>query len=91
MLRDTKEATMRDIASEAHFLTWPCISLFTIESKDNLFFLVFDESFPCDFMRRFPVALADPNVDIFEKIRLITKEYISIFSEPAFRSTFHYW
>jgi AcrR family transcriptional regulator len=76
-----KEATMRDIASEANINM--AMLHYYYRSKDNLFFLVFDESFRVLY-EKISSCISDPNIDIFEKIRMITREYLSFFQNQPF-------
>jgi AcrR family transcriptional regulator len=80
-----KEATMRDIASEANINM--AMLHYYYRSKDNLFFLVFDESFRLLY-EKISGCVSDPKVDIFDKIRLIAKEYLTFFQSQPFIPTF---
>jgi AcrR family transcriptional regulator len=76
-----KEATMREIASEANINM--AMLHYYYRSKDNLFYIIFEESFRMLY-ENISVNISNPGTDIFEKIRLITKEYISFFnSQPS--------
>jgi AcrR family transcriptional regulator len=72
-----KEATMRDIASEANINM--AMLHYYYRSKDNLFFLVFDESFRILY-EKVATNISNPDIDIFEKIKMITNAYLSFFN-----------
>jgi TetR/AcrR family transcriptional regulator len=76
-----KEATMRDIAAEANINM--AMLHYYYRSKDNLFFLVFDESFRTLY-EKIAVNIADPDIDIFNKIRVITNAYLSFFHRSPY-------
>lgn len=76
-----KEATMRDIAAQANINM--AMLHYYYRSKDNLFYLIFDESLKMLY-ENIAANISSPNIDIFDKIRLITREYISFFnSQPS--------
>lgn len=52
-------------------------------SKENLFFIIFDESLKMLY-DNVVEGISNPEHDLFEKIRIITREYISFFNnQPA--------
>jgi len=71
-----KEATMRDIAAEANINM--AMLHYYYRSKDNLFFIIFDEAFRSLYEKIIKI-ITDQYMDIFQKIRLITSEYIRFF------------
>jgi TetR/AcrR family transcriptional regulator len=80
-----KEATMRDIASEANINM--AMLHYYYRSKDNLFFIVFDESFHMLY-EKIASRISDPNLDIFDKIRAVTNEYLSFFHHKPYLPPF---
>jgi AcrR family transcriptional regulator len=76
-----KEATMRDIAAEANINM--AMLHYYFRSKDNLFFLIFDECFR-DLYGKIISAISDPDLNIFDKIRAITNEYVAFFNNKPF-------
>jgi TetR/AcrR family transcriptional regulator len=80
-IKGYKEATMRDIASEANINM--AMLHYYYRSKDNLFFLVFDESFR-DLYEKISSNISDPDIDIFEKIRMITNAYLTFFNNSPY-------
>lgn len=80
-----KEATMRDIAAEANINM--AMLHYYYRSKDNLFFIVFDESFK-ELYEKIAANISDPNLNIFDKIRLITNEYVSFFTDRPYIPSF---
>lgn len=76
-----KEATMRDIAAEANINL--AMLHYYFRSKDNLFLIVFDESFR-RLYEKIAKSISDPEWSVFDKIRMITNEYLSFFqNEPS--------
>jgi TetR/AcrR family transcriptional regulator len=71
-----KGATMRDIASEANINM--AMLHYYFRSKDNLFYLVFDDAFRVLYHKIHQI-ITDDRIDLFEKIRIIVSEYISFF------------
>jgi TetR/AcrR family transcriptional regulator len=80
-----KEATMRDIASEANINM--AMLHYYYRSKDNLFFLVFDEAFR-ELYEKIAVNISNPGISIFDKIRLITNEYLTFFNSKPYMPPF---
>ena len=80
-----KESTMRDIASEANINM--AMLHYYFRSKDNLFFIVFDEAFRLLY-GKIATYVADSSMEIFDKIRAITKEYISFFNSQPYLPPF---
>jgi TetR/AcrR family transcriptional regulator len=72
-----KEATMRDIAAEANINL--AMLHYYYRCKDNLFYLVFDKAFRMLY-ENIAANIANTEMDVFSKIRLITREYISFFN-----------
>ncbi|MCE5346937.1 MAG: TetR/AcrR family transcriptional regulator [Bacteroidales bacterium] len=72
-----KEATMRDIANEANINL--AMLHYYFRSKDNLFYMIFDEAFGLLY-EKIAHILSDDKLDIFEKIRIIVSEYITFFN-----------
>jgi TetR/AcrR family transcriptional regulator len=83
--RGFKEATMRDIAAKANINM--AMLHYYFRSKDNLFYLVFDETFKI-LSSKIVHIITDEKIDLFEKIRIIVNEYTSFFDKnphlPAF-------
>ncbi|HEX3006897.1 MAG TPA: TetR/AcrR family transcriptional regulator [Bacteroidales bacterium] len=71
-----KEATMRDIASTANINM--AMLHYYFRSKDNLFYLIFDESFRL-FYGKIVSIIAEDNLELFAKIRTIVNEYMNFF------------
>ena len=71
-----KGATMRDIANKANINM--AMLHYYFRSKDNLFYLIFDEAFRLLYGKIMHDVIND-KIDIFEKIRTIIGEYISFF------------
>jgi AcrR family transcriptional regulator len=71
-----KEATMRNIADEAKINM--AMLHYYFRSKENLFYIVFDEAFS-QLYEQVVKVLSSEEFDIFEKIRNIVNEYISFF------------
>jgi TetR/AcrR family transcriptional regulator len=71
-----KEATMRDIASKAQINM--AMLHYYYRSKDNLFFIIFDEAFRALY-DKITTILTNETIDIFDKIRKIVAEYIQFF------------
>lgn len=80
-----KEATMRDIAAEAGVNM--AMVHYYFRSKENLFYLVLDEAFRL-LVEKIVTVLTNDNLDIFEKIRTIVREYITFFSEKPYLPQF---
>ncbi len=80
-----KEATMRDIAAEANVNM--AMLHYYFRSKENLFFLVLDEAFRL-LVEKIVTVLTNDNLDIFEKIRTIVREYITFFCEKPYLPQF---
>lgn len=76
-----KEATMRNIADEAKINM--AMLHYYFRSKENLFYIVFDEVFSQLYEQVIKV-LSSEEFDIFEKIRNIVNEYISFFVEKPY-------
>lgn len=72
-----KAATMRDIATQANINL--AMLHYYYRSKDNLFYLVFDESFHMLY-ENLSANIAASEFDVFTKIRIIVREYISFFN-----------
>lgn len=76
-----KEATMRDIAAQANINM--AMLHYYFRSKDNLFFIIFDESLKMLY-NNIVEGISNPDLELFEKIKIITQEYITFFNdEPA--------
>lgn len=71
-----KEATMRDIASEANINL--AMLHYYYRSKENLFFIVFDEAIRVLYEKIVKI-LTTGSIDIFLKIRQIVSEYVRFF------------
>ena len=80
-----KEATMRDIASEANINM--AMVHYYFRSKENLFFMILDEAFRL-LVEKIVAVLINDELDIFEKIRTIVREYITFFSEKPYLPQF---
>lgn len=80
-----KEATMRDIAAEAKVNM--AMLHYYFRSKENLFFLVSDEAFRL-LVEKIITVLTNDNLDIFDKIRTIVREYITFFCEKPYLAQF---
>jgi len=80
-----KETTMRDVAAEANVNM--AMLHYYFRSKENLFFLVLDEAFRI-LVEKIVTILTNDNLDIFEKIRAIVKEYITFFCEKPYLPQF---
>ena len=80
-----KEATMRDIASEANINM--AMVHYYFRCKENLFFLVLDEAFRL-LVEEILEVLGDENLDIFDKIRAIVRKYVIFFSEKPYLPQF---
>lgn len=80
-----KESTMRDIAAEANINM--AMLHYYFRSKDNLFYLVFDEAFKMLYSDVIKI-LSNNELDLFEKIRTIVSEYITFFSEKPYLPQF---
>jgi TetR/AcrR family transcriptional regulator len=76
-----KEATMRDIASEANINM--AMVHYYFRSKENLFLLILDDAFR-QLVEKIVFVLNNEELDIFEKIRKIVREYITFFSEKPY-------
>jgi TetR/AcrR family transcriptional regulator len=76
--RGFKEATMRDIAAKANINM--AMLHYYFRSKDNLFYLVFDETFKILY-NRIILIITSEKIDLFEKIRVIVDEYTSFFEK----------
>ncbi|HPT20517.1 MAG TPA: TetR/AcrR family transcriptional regulator [Bacteroidales bacterium] len=73
-----REATMRDIANEANINL--AMVHYYFRSKDNLFYIVFDEAFRMLY-EKITKIITNEKLDIFEKIRILVNEYISFFNK----------
>lgn len=71
-----KGATMRDIAAEANINM--AMLHYYFRSKDNLFYIIFDEAFRLLYEKIISIIATD-DLDIFAKIRKVVKEYIAFF------------
>jgi len=80
-----KEATMRDIAAEANINM--AMLRYYFRSKDNLFYIVFDEAFKLLYSDIIKV-LSNNELDLFDKIRTIVSEYITFFQEKPYLPQF---
>jgi AcrR family transcriptional regulator len=80
-----KEATMRDIAAVANINM--AMVHYYFRSKENLFFLVLNESFSL-LLEKVIAILTNDQLDIFEKIRAIVREYITFFAEKPYLPQF---
>lgn len=80
-----KEATMRDIASEANINM--AMVHYYFRSKENLFLMILDEAFRL-LVEKIVAVLINDELDIFEKIRTIVREYITFFSEKPYLPQF---
>jgi AcrR family transcriptional regulator len=80
-----KEATMRDIAAEANINM--AMVHYYFRSKENLFFLVLNEAFSL-LVEKIIIILTNNELDIFEKIRAIVREYITFFNEKPYLPQF---
>lgn len=80
-----KETTMRDIAAEANINM--AMVHYYFRSKENLFFLVLNEAFSL-LLEKIITILTNDNLDIFEKIRIIIREYITFFHEKPYLPQF---
>ena len=80
-----KEATMRDIAAETNINM--AMLHYYFRSKDNLFYIVFDEAFKLLYSDIIKV-LSNNELDLFDKIRTIVSEYITFFQEKPYLPQF---
>lgn len=80
-----KETTMRDIAAEANINM--AMVHYYFRSKENLFFLVLNEAFSL-LVEKIITILTNDELDIFEKIRAIVREYITFFTEKPYLPQF---
>lgn len=80
-----KEATMRDIASRANINM--AMVHYYFRSKENLFFMILDEAFRL-LVEKIVAVLTNEELDIFDKIRTIVREYITFFSEKPYLPQF---
>ena len=80
-----KEATMRDIASEANINM--AMVHYYFRSKENLFFMILDDAFRL-LVEKIVAVLINDELDIFEKIRTIVREYITFFTEKPYLPQF---
>lgn len=80
-----KEATMRDIASRANINM--AMVHYYFRSKENLFFMILDEAFRL-LVEKIVAVLTNGELDIFDKIRTIVREYITFFSEKPYLPQF---
>lgn len=80
-----KEATMRDIAAEANINM--AMLHYYFRSKDNLFYIVFDEAFKLLYSDIIEILLNN-EPDLFDKIRTIVNEYITFFQEKPYLPQF---
>lgn len=80
-----KEATMRDIAARANINM--AMVHYYFRSKENLFFMILDEAFRL-LVEKIVTVLTNEELDIFEKIRTIVREYITFFSEKPYLPQF---
>lgn len=80
-----KETTMRDIAAEANINM--AMVHYYFRSKENLFFLVLNEAFSL-LVEKIIIILTNDELDIFEKIRAIVREYITFFTEKPYLPQF---
>lgn len=80
-----KEATMRDIAARANINM--AMVHYYFRSKENLFFMILDEAFRL-LVEKIIAVLTNEELDIFDKIRTIVREYITFFSEKPYLPQF---
>jgi len=80
-----KEATMRDIATEANINM--AMLHYYFRSKDNLFYIVFDEAFKMLYSEIIKI-ITNNEMDLFTKIRTIVNEYITFFNEKPYLPQF---
>jgi AcrR family transcriptional regulator len=80
-----KEATMRDIAARANINM--AMVHYYFRSKENLFFMILDEAFRL-LVEKIVAVLTNEDLDIFEKIRTIVREYITFFAEKPYLPQF---
>lgn len=80
-----KEATMRDIAARANINM--AMVHYYFRSKENLFFMILDEAFRL-LVEKIVAVLTNEELDIFEKIRTIVREYITFFAEKPYLPQF---
>ena len=80
-----KEATMRDIAAEANINM--AMLHYYFRSKDNLFYIVFDEAFKMLYSEIIKI-ITNNEMDLFTKIRTIVNEYITFFNEKPYLPQF---
>lgn len=80
-----KETTMREIASEANINM--AMLHYYFRSKDNLFYMVFDDAFGLLY-KKIDQIITNDKIDIFEKIRIIVSEYISFFETNPYLPLF---
>jgi len=73
-----KESTMRDIAAHANVNM--AMLHYYYRSKENLFFILFDEAFQTLYERIVKI-ISDEEPDIFEKIRQIVSQYVGFYRD----------
>jgi TetR/AcrR family transcriptional regulator len=73
-----KEASMRDIATEAN-VNLAMVNYY-FRSKENLFYIIFDEAFGILYNKIAEIAKKE-SVDIIEKIKTIINEYSDFFNK----------
>lgn len=76
-----KDATMRDIASEAK-INLAMVNYY-FRSKENLFYIIFDETLSL-FYNKIDLILGRIDIDIKEKIRMMIDEYSIVFSTQSY-------
>lgn len=72
-----KEATMRDIATEAN--TNLAMVNYYFRTKEKLFYIIFDETFMI-LINRVSKDILQKEVSIEEKIKVMTSEYVDFLS-----------
>jgi AcrR family transcriptional regulator len=80
-----KGATMRDIAAEANINI--AMLHYYFRSKDNLFYMVFDDAFR-SLYEKIAKIITNDKMELFEKIRIIVSEYISFFDANPYLPLF---
>lgn len=73
-----KATTVREIVTKAH--ASKSMLNYYFRSKENLFNIIFDEVFHSIYVRVIRILL-DEDLDFFEKIQLVTSDYISFFND----------
>ena len=76
-----KEASMRDIATEAN-VNLAMVNYY-FRSKENLFYIIFDEAFGILYNKIAEIA-GKESIDIIEKIKTIINEYCDFFNKQPY-------